>query len=107
MGEQTPIGFTRRNAILCNDGETASIQASCANYSTPKKCGVDIYDNIEAGFPSVYPPQSWMKYCEDSTDPLNTVYPFMPAQLVWEFVQEHGGLSDISAPLDFIWFPIS
>ena len=92
-----------RKRIVCIDGATVSVQASCAHYSLPRACVPGKYFKIEAGFPSVAPPESWMEHCEDVGTPTETVYGYMPTGLVWEFVRAHGGLSEESRDgLNFI-----
>jgi hypothetical protein len=80
-----------RKRIECADGATVSIQATRYSYCTPRN-DVGPYTHIEAGFPSVLPPGSWMEYCEDGDKPLDTVYGYMPVACVKEFIDVHGGL---------------
>lgn len=83
--------------LVCKDGESVSVQASRYSYSTPRD-NSGPYTHVEAGFPSVNPPQSWMEFCEDSDRPTETVYGYMPIALVDEFVTAHGGLVDGEMP---------
>lgn len=115
-------------AIKCKDGATVSIQGSESHYSTPRS-NSGIYTHVEAGFPSVNPPESWLEYAEGDIDnslseiwrnikrsfntqskftrqhavralvaqimgtmPQLIIYPYMPAELVYEFIDAHGGL---------------
>lgn len=54
-----------RPVIRCKDGESVSIQASETHYCSPRESGLRRYGTVEAGFPSVTPPDSWRKYAED------------------------------------------
>ncbi len=115
-------------AIECQDGATVSVQASRTHYCTPRT-DTGPYSHVEAGFPSVNPPDSWMKYAEEGIDnsigamwrdvknmfdsrnlkftrelakttfkarilktmPQHIIYPWLPIELVDEFVELHGG----------------
>ena len=52
-----------RHRIVCNDGSTVSIQGSHGHYCSPRD-DFGPYDTVEAGFPSVKPPESWREYSE-------------------------------------------
>ena len=80
-----------RPRIICNDGESVSIQAGEYVYSTPRKNGQNHYSCIEAGFPSVEPPLSWQEYTEDWENPTKTIYAWMPIEIAQEFIDAHGG----------------
>lgn len=77
--------------IFCLDGATVSIQASEYHYSEPRT-NVGPYSSVEAGFPSVPPPDSWLPFAEDAEDPCRTVYGWLPVALVNEFITSHGGV---------------
>lgn len=83
--------------VKCADGATVSIQASEYHYCTPRD-NDGPYTHIEAGYPSVAPPDSWMEFCEDSNTPTETVYGYMPVSCVAEFVAAHGGMVDGELP---------
>lgn len=81
-----------RPRIVCNDGESVSIQAGRFLYSSPREDGLKSYSEIEAGFPSVAPPDSWLEYAEDHANLIGTVYAFMPIEIAQEFIDAHGGI---------------
>lgn len=83
--------------IVCKDGETLSVQASELHYSTPRQ-NKGPYSEVEVGYPSVQPPETWKEFCEDWDKPTQTVYGYIPVNLVEEFIQAHGGI-DISKTL--------
>ena len=64
-------------------GVTVSVQASSTHYSLPR---VDYAPNgvthVELGFPSVVPPDYIMEYAEEPDAPTNTVYGYVPIELV-------------------------
>lgn len=82
----------RSKRILCKDGVTLSVQASESHYCSPRE-NFGPYSEVEIGFPSIAPPESWMEYCEDKDAPTSTVYAYVPIQLVVDFIDEHGGIN--------------
>ncbi len=86
-----------RNRIVCPDGFTLSVQASAYHYSIPRS-NEGPYTHAEVGFPSERPepwfayPDGWMQYAEDPEYPTETVYSFVPVDLIWDLIQSHGGL---------------
>ena len=88
----------RYERLVCADGASVSIQAGEGVYSTPRN-NEGPYTHVEAGFPSVEPPASWLAYAEDFRvdDRLtlcDTVYAYMPYDCVDEFINVHGGLME-------------
>ena len=81
-----------RPKIVCNDGESVSIQAGSALYSSPRADGLKNYSAVEAGFPAVEPSATWEEYAEDWENPTSTVYAFMPIEIAQEFIDAHGGI---------------
>ena len=91
--------------IVCADGASVSIQAgkvipelellgigdTCGLYCTPRN-NKGPFTEVEAGYPSVNPPESWMQHCENPDRPTDTVYPYLPYQYVHEFINVHGGM---------------
>ncbi len=79
--------------IKCADGTTISVQASRCHYCTPRlDCGP--YSELEVGFPSAEPPQTWRKYFDgnwDSDDHKGSVYGYIPVSKIAWFIQRHGG----------------
>ena len=64
------------------------------HYSTPRS-NYGPYRQVEVGFPSPAPPESWREYCDGEFDdsPSDTVYGYIPIELVVEFINEHGGMA--------------
>lgn len=82
--------FRVRPQILCADGTTLSVQASAGHYCTPR----DIegpYTAVEVGFPSAPWPEA-VEYKEDvSVADCDTVFAFVPVELVEAYIEAHGG----------------
>lgn len=77
--------------IVCEDGTTVSVQASALHYAHPRT-NRGPYTAVEVGFPSVAPPLAWERYAEDWGNPTDTVYGYVPLELVSFFIASHGGI---------------
>lgn len=79
-----------REAIECNDGFAVSVQASEYHYCIPRE-NTGPYTHVEVGFPTEKPNDAMMQYAEDPENPKDTVYAYVPVEIVWELLQMHGG----------------
>lgn len=87
--------YVKRPRAVCKDGFSISIQASCFHCCTPRISGGDIdYENVELGFPSE-PDELIFNHAEDA-DHTNTVYPYVPIDVVEELMKKHGGIISAS-----------
>lgn len=84
--------MTNRDRIVCKDGFSVSVQASAFHYCWPRVDNADKYSKVELGFPSSAPPDYIAEYAEDGEDLTGTVYPYVPVSLVWQMLEEHGGV---------------
>jgi hypothetical protein len=82
--------------ILCADGFRMSVQASAGNYCTPRISNAKRYDTVEVGFPSSEEPLL-MEYA-DETNWTDTVYGFVPVQVVTNIIAKHGGMVEGEVP---------
>jgi len=90
-----------RDAVRCKDGFTMSVQASNSHWSTPKINDAPSYLEVEIGFPSererlldrycegIY---LWVNKDDDDSVFTNSVYPYVPAEVVIEVIMKHGGM---------------
>lgn len=78
--------------VTCADGFRLSVQASEYHYCTPRETA-KYYLSVEVGFPSERPEpwDEWSKYAESGESPTDTVYGWVPAALVRDLIQAHGG----------------
>jgi hypothetical protein len=78
--------------IACEDGFSLSVQAGRYLYSTPRE-DRGPWTHVEVGFPSAQPEPwaDWKTYAEDSAVPTNTVYSYVPLELVEALIASHGG----------------
>ena len=81
-----------RPAVECNDGFRVSVQASEYHYCTPR---IDYgpYAEVELGYPSAEMP-TLVEYAENEEKPLETVYGYVPVELVDALLESHGGIKE-------------
>lgn len=80
---------TRR--IVCRDGFSISVQANNFTYCTPRiDCGWP-YSEVELGFPSEED-ELINEYAEDDGDYTDTVYGYVPIEIVNTLIEKHGGI---------------
>ena len=84
------LSFLFNDPVHCADGFNVSIQASERHYCTPRKSCAD-YTAVELGFPSVAD-ELLTPYAEDSSKPTDTVYGWVPVDVVAQLIIKHGGL---------------
>ena len=77
--------------VVCADGFTMSVQANSTAYCQPRENHADEYTEVEIGFPSMQE-ELLMPYAEDTTEPTNTVYGWVPADRVSLVIAKHGGM---------------
>ena len=82
--------YIRNPIIVCKDGFKMSVQASETHYCEPKGFA-DEYSEVEIGFPSDLE-SLIMDYCEDDEKPCDTVYGYVPVELVDRVIEKHGGI---------------
>ena len=84
--------------IVCEDGFSMSVQVGYSLYSTPKKVAKR-YSAVEIGFPSE--PEELIKewaeflpFSEEDEEPdyTDTVYPYVPVEVVDKVLKKHGGI---------------
>ena len=87
-----------RPRVNCEDGFSVSIQASRCHYCHPRENFLEEYDKVELGYPNDYMGEEFDEYAEDFDDDgvasLNTVYGFVPIELVEKLIEKHGGIVD-------------
>lgn len=81
-----------RQRLYCNDGYSISVQASAFHYCSPRLNGVQEYESVELGFPSIED-ELINEYAEDDLDYTNTVYGYVPIEIVEQLVEKHGGIA--------------
>ena len=82
--------FVRNPYLICKDGFQMSVQASETHYSAPRGFA-DKYSEVEIGYPSDVE-NLIMDYCEDDNNPCETVYGYVPVNIVDRVIEKHGGI---------------
>jgi hypothetical protein len=89
--------------IECADGFKMSVQAGAAMYCSPRPGGFaeddpersyeGPYFKAEVGFPTERPEpwDEWKEFCENADHPTETVYGWVPFELIDALVALHGG----------------
>lgn len=90
------------NWVHCKDGFAMSVIAGIGTYCTPQP-GPDYdsndavetvpYTHAEVGFPNMRPEpwEKWEPYCESHETPHDTVYAYVPFEMIEALVALHGG----------------
>ena len=82
----------RREVVECKDGFKMSVQASENHYCTPRENGIAMsYTSVEVGFPTEKE-DCLMSYAEDYDKPTDTVYAYVPASVIIDVIENHGGM---------------
>lgn len=85
----------KRPIIVMSDGVSMTVQASEFHYCEPRKNGLETYISYEVEYPSEVIEQL-KKYVESPVQSdeelLNSVYHFVPADILRQIVMEHGGI---------------
>lgn len=80
-----------RPKVVCQDGFSVSVQASQTHYSAPRDV-VGPYCQVECGYPSSEE-ELLIPFMEiDTADPTDTVYPYVPVEVVEAVIEKHGGI---------------
>ena len=91
---QTKDGFKRPKVVM-GDGVSMSVQASSFHYCEPRRSGLEAYESYEVAYPSEVIEQL-REYVEcpveSDEELLQSVYPFVPAEILSQIVMEHGGI---------------
>ena len=82
--------FPLAKRIECEDGFSLSVQASHGAYCSPRT-NLGPWDQVEVGFPSDVPTEI-MNYAEQPENPTETVYGYVPIELVDALIAAHGGM---------------
>jgi len=78
-----------RQPIRCADGLSFSAQANSTSYCSPRN-DVGPYVAVEVGFPSQRV-EELMEYAENPDQPTETVYGWVPVEVVEKIVNDRGG----------------
>ena len=98
------LASSRLPQIHCTDGFSMSVQVGYSLYCTPKKVAKR-YSAVEIGYPSEHEPLI-EEYAECYTfeeldiDFTNTVYPYVPVNVVNKVLRKHGGIDLVATTVN-------
>ncbi len=75
--------------IVCKDGFNMSVQAGETHYSDPRN-DRGPYRAVEVGYPS-HTESLLLQFAENPDNPTQTVYGWVPADVIWDVILKHGG----------------
>lgn len=81
----------KKPQIVCNDGFKMSVQGSRTTYSIPR-ANLDFYSHMEVGYPSEKV-EAFMPFAEVEYRPTDTVYRYVPCDLIEKCIEEHNGIN--------------
>jgi hypothetical protein len=77
--------------IICNDGFQFSVQGSKIHYCEPRK-NQYWYSEMEIGFPN-QEEELIKSYAENESDLTQTVYGYVPCELIQQVIDKHQGIN--------------
>ena len=78
--------------MVCADGFKMSVQGHCGAYSHPRDDFAKHYTAVEVGYPSERV-EDLMPYIDgEGSNPTETVYGYVPVEVIEKIVAAHGGL---------------
>ena len=83
--------------VVCADGFTMSVQADAGAYCLPRMTGAPVYREVEVGFPNMEEPML-LEWAEEPQRPTDTVYAWVPVQVVTNVIAKHGGMVSGAVP---------
>ena len=76
--------------ITCKNGLSLSVQANSSAYCSPRE-DTGPWESVEVGFPN-RKVEALMPYAEQGDRPTETVYAWVPVELVEQIIQDNGGV---------------
>ena len=89
--------YKRNEVVVCADGFRMSVQAHDGAYCSPRANDAEKYQAVEVGFPTQEEPLI-MEWAESPDDPTNTVYGWVPVDVVTNVIVKHGGIVEGEVP---------
>ena len=89
--------YKRNEAVVCADGFRMSVQAHDGAYCEPREDAHEKYTLVEVGFPSIEE-ELIMPWAEEPRRPTETVYGYVPVNVVTNVIVKHGGMVEGDVP---------
>ena len=90
--------------VVCADGFKMSVQANETAYCEPRLNKQKKYNLVEVGYPSEEE-SLIMPWAESRTKPTETVYGYVPVDVVTTVIVKHGGIVEGQVPPGVIGIP--
>jgi hypothetical protein len=90
----------KNSLVVCADGFRMSVQAHEGSYCTPRVTGAEFYTEAEVGFPTERE-SLLMEWAENPDRPTDTVYGWVPRQVIINVIAKHGGMTEGELPAGF------
>ena len=87
----------RNKLVICADGFRMSVQAHDGAYCEPRRDAQKKYTLVEIGFPSAEEALI-MPWAEERERPTETVYGYVPVDVVTNVIVKHGGMVEGEVP---------
>jgi hypothetical protein len=78
-------------AVVCRDGFRMSVQANDGAYCSPRINHAEKYTQVEVGYPS-HAEEVIIPWAERPDEPTETVYAYVPVEVVNTVIAKHGGI---------------
>lgn len=84
--------------VVCADGFTISVQCGKGNYCSPREDHATHYSSFELGYPSDLDEvtNSLLKSYAEAENTVDTVFGYVPEEVVDQLLDAHGGIKWIS-----------
>jgi hypothetical protein len=83
--------YKRNEAVVCRDGFRMSVQAHDGAYCEPRTDDAERYFTVEVGYPS-HAEEVIIPWAERPDEPTETVYAYVPVEVVNTVIAKHGGI---------------
>ena len=93
--------YKKNKVVVCADGFRMSVQAHDGAYCEPRLDGQRKYTLVEIGFPSAKE-ELLMPWAEEREKPTDTVYGYVPVDIVTNVIVKHGGIVEGQVPAGVI-----
>jgi hypothetical protein len=77
--------------IVCENNYSISVQANECAYCTPRD-NYGPYSHVECGHPIAPPSDEMMEYADERERPTETIYQYVPVEVVERLIESHGGI---------------
>ena len=89
--------FNKNKKVICKDGFSMSVQANSGAYCSPRIDGAKQYWEVEVGYPTE-DEVLIIEYAEDPSKPTDTVYGYVPVNIIYLVITKHGGMVSGQVP---------